>query len=387
MPSLWGAVVTAAIMYLLYWAVLSLFKGRTSLNVEHVEPVRRFALIVPAYNEENGIERTVRSLLALKYPQNLFDVVVVADNCTDDTATVAQKSGASVLIRNNPDLRGKGYALKYAFEELLERNFDAFVIVDADTVADDQCLLTLHRCLDQGQQVVQLWYGVNNPDESMLSYLQHVGNCIENRLFHLPKSRVGLPTILRGNGMCFSCDVLRDNPWDAFSVVEDTEYGLALLEKGVDVHFCDESGVYADFPTTYEQLRMQRVRWASGNSSILKQRAVAYLWQGLLKRNPKLFDMGVSLFVSSRPMMLVASIIPAVFGLVISGGEFLVWWSLALVMAQVLYFLAGIVIAGLSVRRAYHLAGIPFFILWMCGVLVAGLAGYKKNVWVRTKRA
>lgn len=350
-------------------------------------PTWRFALIVPAHNEELGIARTVQSLLDLEYPTQLFEVYVVADNCNDNTAAIAEQSGATVLVRNNMEQRGKGYALNHAFSELLDCGFDAFVVVDADTVVEDNCLLALHQCLDEGQSVIQLWYGVNNPDASMLSYLQYVGNCIENRLFHLPKAQSGLPTILRGNGMCFSQQVIRDNPWDAFSVVEDTEYGLALLEKGIEVHFISAAAVYADFPTTYEQLRMQRIRWASGNSSMLKQKAVGYLWKGAMERNLKLFDMGVSLLVSSRPMMLLASLLPIIFGAIMLGGEFLVWWGAALVLLQGCYVMAAIGAGGLNLRRIYHLAGIPVFAVCMCGVLVAGLVGYKKNAWVRTKRA
>ncbi len=195
-------------------------------------PALRFAVVVPAHDEETTLPRTLAALAAVDYPAELFRVVVVADNCTDRTAQVAEARGARCLVRRDPRNPGKGQALAFAFGILLQEPYEALAVLDADTVPDPDFLRIMNDRLLAGQRVVQALDGVANPDDGPLTYLFHVGNTIENELFHAGKERLGLPTLLRGTGMCFAADVLRRHPWQAFSVTEDTEYGLALLEAG-----------------------------------------------------------------------------------------------------------------------------------------------------------
>src|SRR5699024_8522728 len=99
---------------------------------------RRFAVVVPAYNEEESIASTIRSLSAIDYDSARFKIIVIADNCTDRTAEIAEKEGAAVMVRSSAQKRGKGYALRWCFDRILANNnihnFDAAVVVDADTI-------------------------------------------------------------------------------------------------------------------------------------------------------------------------------------------------------------------------------------------------------------
>ena len=215
------------------WAVLVLlpllYLGLlTLLSVPRRAPVAsklaKFVVVVPAHNEEAQIATTVQSLKAVDYPAELFDVLVVADNCTDATAAHAEAAGARVLQRQNDQLRGKGYALEYAFDTILtDPTVDAAVVVDADTVVSRSLLRAFAARLELGFLAVQAEYGVRNPDASWRTRLMAVALGMFHRLRSLGRERLEVSAGLRGNGMCFATKLLREHPHKAFGLVEDVE--------------------------------------------------------------------------------------------------------------------------------------------------------------------
>jgi 1,2-diacylglycerol 3-beta-glucosyltransferase len=127
----------------------------------------RFDVIVPAHNEAAVIGRVVTSLQKLDWPPERFRILVVADNCTDDTAEIASDAGAVVLQRHDPNLRGKGYALRYAFGRSSDEGYaHAVVVVDADTDAMPNLLEACAARIEAGADAVQVHYGVRNPHDS-----------------------------------------------------------------------------------------------------------------------------------------------------------------------------------------------------------------------------
>ncbi|MCC6345978.1 MAG: glycosyltransferase [Nitrospirales bacterium] len=382
--------LTGAALYLFFLAAVYFF-GKPQGSPAGCAPERRFVLIVPAHNEAEGIGGTLRSLKELDYPPHLYAVVVVADNCTDSTAAVAGAEGIRCLERKDPSRRGKGHALAFALRILMRERYDCFVVVDADSTVHRNFLRVLNGRSLAGQRVIQACYGIANPDASPLTYLFAVGVCIENRLFYEAKTRLGLPVHLRGNGMCFARETLRKQPWSAFSVVEDVEYGIKLIRRGIPVHFALETEVRARQPETFGQARNQRVRWASGNAKISRSYAFTLLKEGVLKRSCALFDAGLSFFVLSKPLLLLLSLLLAAGALLYAStgaprGRFYAGWSLALLGAQAVYLSLGIFLEGLDRRRLSYLLSAPFLLLWFFFIALLGLAGYRGNLWLRTKR-
>lgn len=360
-------------------------------NIYPVQPVtKRFAVIIPAHNEEEVIRCTLESMRLLDYPQKLFDVVVVADNCSDSTASIVKTEGFICLERFDNQNRGKGYALEHAFKQLLTENYDAFVIIDADSVVTPDFLTAMNGRLQQGQSVVQAYYGILNPNSSALTYLFYVGNIIENKLFYAAKEYLGLPIMLRGNGMCFARSIVEQYPWQAYSIVEDTEYGLNLIKADIRIHFATEVQVLAKQPETLRQAHTQRLRWASGNATLSKGYALKLMWQGVVEKRLSLIDAGFSFFVLSKPLLLLGLFVvvslSAVVSLTETGGHFWFLWALLLMAAQTLYLLAGIIMGGVTLRNLWLLLQSPFLLLWFIYVTLLGLAGVKKSQWLRTER-
>jgi 1,2-diacylglycerol 3-beta-glucosyltransferase len=387
--SLAGIVLTAAAVYLVFWAFVYL-ANRAEPGFLPAPPRLRFAVIVPAHDEEEGIAHTLENIKSVDYPQSLFEIVVVADNCSDGTSSVAQSCGVRSLERDDPELRGKGYALQFAFSRLLKESFDAFIVVDADSVLDADFLRVMNDRLLRGEKVVQACYGMSNPDVNPMTYMMQVGNVMENFLFYAAKARLGLPAVLRGNGMCFAREVLEENPWDSFSVVEDTEYTLRLVREGIAIPFAAETRVLARQPETIDQAHTQRVRWASGNLKLTRVHALSLISEGARRGSGTLIDLGVSFLVLSKPLLLLASLLLASATIVVGALAPLnpIAWGLGIFPAALLmiYMAIGIVSAGISPRRFAYLLCTPWYLGWFFLVSLLGVAGYRANLWLRTGR-
>jgi len=348
-----------------------------------------FRLIVPAHNEEQGIADTVHSLLQLDYPKQAFAVVVVADNCSDATAARARESGAEVLERHDDQLRGKGYALKYAFESL-PGDVDAVVVIDADTLVSPNLLTTFSSHLAAGAHAVQADYAVRNPDQSWRTRLIAVAFGAFHIVRGRARERLALSAGLRGNGMCFSTEILRRVAHDAFSIVEDVEYGIRLGEAGQRVHYADAAHVYGEMVSSAAAARSQRTRWEGGRKALKKAHGMRLVKRGLSAQDRVLFDLGFDLLVPPLSRIAVASFA----GFMLTLGAALLWggvfwnvlgaWAFA-VSAVVLYVLRGWSVSGTGLRGLRDLALAPIYVVWKATL------GSRQNArpdapWIRTTR-
>src|SRR5689334_17135046 len=206
-----GALLAVGALYLLVPVVVALFYRERPRGVSGRADV---VVLVPAHDEEDTIAHCVHAFETQTYPRERFQVVVIADNCTDETAAVADKAGAKVLVRDEPDSRGKGRALRWALDELLGRDErpDAFVVVDADSTPDPDLLAGLVSRLEAGAQAVQgesLIVGDGSPAQE----LRAAAFLLVNRARPTGRGMLGLPANLAGNGMLFSTQLLVERPW------------------------------------------------------------------------------------------------------------------------------------------------------------------------------
>ena len=226
-----GALAAAFALYYVMLAIASFFYRQ---ETRAMRPRKRIAVLVPAHDEAALIARCVQSLQAQTYPSRLYDVIVVADNCSDATASIARSAGADVLVRDEPDARGKGRALRWAFDRVLRRPIppEAVVVVDADSVADPCFLSALVRPFESGVSAVQ-GESLLAEDGSRAASLRAAAFLLVNRVRPAGRSALGLPCDLTGNGMLLSSKLLRAYPWDAFTSAEDLEYTVNLRLAGV----------------------------------------------------------------------------------------------------------------------------------------------------------
>lgn len=291
-----GAAVAAPAGYL---AALSIAAARRRSNEPlRSEPSLRLAVLVPAHDEELLVGRCVDTLAAQDYPEHLYRVLVIADNCTDDTAQVARKHGAEVLERTDPYNRGKGHALRWAMDRLLaDPEIDAFVIVDADSITEPGLLRALASTAEGGAPAVQADYAalVEEPDDR--AQLRAAAFLLFHRVRFTGKAALGLPCSLVGNGMLFTRSLIQEHAWSAFSEVEDLEYSLQLRLAGIGPAFAASARLAAPVSPSGPAAEVQRRRWEGGRIRVARKYLPMLVRQMAAHRRADLWDAATDLAV------------------------------------------------------------------------------------------
>lgn len=353
-------------------------------------PPRRTTVVVPAHDEEAGIADTVRSLLAVDHPRDRFEVLVVADNCRDRTAEVARAAGAEVLVRIDAERRGKGYALRAAFDQVLAGGeAEAIAVVDADTVVSPNLLSAFAARFASGAQALQAHYGVRNSGDSWRTRLLSLAFAVFHGVRSLGRERLGLSCGLRGNGMAFTRDVLIEVPHEAWSVVEDLEYGLQLGLAGHRVHYVEEAEVLGDMAATEAASRSQRRRWEGGRWALARTQVVPLLRRAWTERSLLLADLALDVLVPPLTTLVVGA--GAGLGACLLAGalgappSLAPWLFGASLLALVAYVLRGWALSGTGLRGLIDLLLAPAYMVWK--VVLRFLPGtHRPREWVRTRR-
>lgn len=371
-----------------YLFVLAIFSARPKDPV-YGEPRAFFDVIVPAHNEAAYIATAVDALLHLDYPAHLFRVVVVADNCTDETAANATNAGATVLVRDDPGQRGKGYALEMAFDRsLAEGKADAVVVVDADAIPSANLLRAFAVRLESGAPAVQSDYTVLNPEASWRTRLMRIALATFVGVRALGRERLGLSAGLRGTGMCFTTKTLRAVKPAAHSNVEDLEYSLWMGEAGLRVHFAAEAEVRSEMTTSGATAEVQRGRWEGGRRRLARAEGPRLLGKALATRSAILLDLALDLLVPplTRLSALVALGCTLAAGLALrdhaAWGALLVWAACAAMLGA--YCMRGWVLSKTGARGLIDLAHAPLYMTWKASALLRGAGA--SDAWIRTER-
>lgn len=376
--------------YQFFLSLVSLFAKK---KIEFTSEInRKFAVIVPAHNEEKIISKTIYSLSNLIYPKKNYDVFVIADNCTDQTAQIARTLGTTVLERTNPTQKGKGYALRWAYDEVLahENKYDAIIVVDADSLVSGNFLEVMNDYLARGSRVIQCSDLVLPEPGNWSVEATRIGFLLYNYVKPLGRKVLGLNMGLRGNGMCFSADVLNEIPWQAWSLTEDVEYGLILLLEGVSIDFAPEATVYAQMPIEASNAETQRSRWEIGRIQIIRSYTPKFLYKAMSKRSPAYFDVFVELI--TPPFVNMMLMVTIIFGagiilwlLALLPTMHLLMWGL-LLSTGFCYLFIGLYVGGADKALYKSLLQLPLYIFWKLKVYVKALLIGKEKNWIRTTR-
>jgi cellulose synthase/poly-beta-1,6-N-acetylglucosamine synthase-like glycosyltransferase len=369
----------------IYLLTLTLAGALPAKSIPANRAAGRIAIVVPAHDEESGIVGTVQNLRSLAIKDGETDVIVIADNCTDRTAEKAEQAGARVWIRNRPDLRGKGHALHEVFTALLEEGFIAFVVIDADSIAENNLLTTLRQYLADGAMAIQIRNEVANANGNLRTRVLAIALSAFNVLRPRGRARLGLSAGIQGNGFALHRNALLRQPYLAGSVVEDLEYHLLLTQSGIQVRFAYETGVRSELPTGKKGIQSQRARWEGGRFRMMRSHIPA-LFQRLLKGNGHALEPLLELLL--LPLAYHSSLILLAAGLFLvsanATGAILAGLSLGIL---VLHLLFAIWVAKLPPRYLLSLVYIPFYMIWKIGMLPKTLIQSRAHsAWVRTDR-
>lgn len=356
-------------------------------------PTPRFAVVVPAHDEEGSVAATVASCLKLEDPGAGYAVVVVADNCSDRTAEVARAAGAQVLERFDDTNKSKGHALRHYFERPEADRpggpFDAAVIVDADTLVDAHLLRSFAEELARGRDWLQCYYTVSNPSASWRTELLTVAFALANGVWPQGMDRLGLGATLKGNGMCFSRRGLDRVPFRAAGLVEDLEFSWTLRVAGERVAFVGGARVYGEMVSRGgEAAAGQRRRWEAGRRALRGRFLGPILGSpalGIWRKGMYAVELASPPLVELAAGLLAAALVHplALWRLELAG------WSRALAIPHGLmgltllaYGLSPLAAVGLPARYLGSLSHVPRYAAWK----LAAAWGRAPREWVRTRR-
>ncbi len=281
--------VFAIICYYLFLGVVGLFRKKEKKNYA---PKNKFALLIAAHNEEVVVGSLIESMLKLNYPKEMYDVFVIADNCTDDTAKIAKGYGVNVCERFSKDKRGKGYALEWMFAKLfdMQKQYDAVAIFDADNLVHKDFLKEMNSKMQEGYKVVQGYIDSKNPEDSWIAASYSIGFWTQNRMNQLAKANLGLTSQIGGTGFAIETNTLKKLGWGATCLTEDLEFTCKLVLNGEKVGWAHDAIIYDEKPLKLKQSWSQRKRWMQGFTDVASRYFFKLLRKSIVERKFYVFD-------------------------------------------------------------------------------------------------
>lgn len=282
---------TGFYFYQIVYVFVSLF-----IKSKELEALKshKYAVVIAARNESAVIGQLINSIKKQNYPSKLVDIYVVADNCTDNTAEIAKNAGARVFERFNRQRVGKGYALDYAFKNIINSNFsyEGYFVFDADNLLDENYISEMNKVFDNGYKVITSYRNSKNYDTNWLSAGYSLWFLREAK--YLNNSRMILNTgcAISGTGFMVSDEVIRkNNGWKHHLLTEDIEFSIDNALQGEKIGYCGKAVLYDEQPYLFEQSWNQRLRWAKGFYQVFAKYGMSLIKNIITKRSFCCYDM------------------------------------------------------------------------------------------------
>jgi cellulose synthase/poly-beta-1,6-N-acetylglucosamine synthase-like glycosyltransferase len=368
--------------------------GCFALRKERTSPVapgvlsHSTAVLIPAYNEEAGILPTIRDVQSQLGPNDR--ILVVADNCSDDTAAIVQESGVEVTVRADPARRGKGYALEFGVRHLALNPPGVVVIMDADCRLGENALRHLSDCAMASGRPVQSLYFMLAPENALPGTGVNIfGWRVKNWIRPLGLGLLGLPTQLFGTGMAFPFTLLLDRNLGNSRLAEDTALGIALASAGYPPLFMSEARVHSYFPVSHAGTEQQRQRWEKGHLDNIVDLVPGALARSLHDRNFGLAALAIDLAVPPLSLLVFVTVLCEIFG-GIAFGLGAPSAALAIPSLNTLLLVLGTALAWTAVGRDVlplrELLRLPLHAIQKLGSYHRIASGKATSAWIRTDR-
>ena len=347
----------------------------------------RVTVLVPAHNESGNMLPTLRAVLA--QAGKSIHVLVVADNCSDDTADVARKAGVEVIERHNPSLRGKGYALDFGIQHMKVSPPQAVIILDADCLPENGVLEKLaNRAMFTSRPVQALYLMKNMHKPSLKEKIAEFAWLVKNHVRPKGLQNMGLPCHLTGSGMAFSWEVLQGASLATGNIVEDMQLGMTLTAQGLPPLFSEDTVVTSAFPNNQEGAVSQRTRWEHGHLAMMWHEGLPGFFRGLFKQDKALVGLALDVCIPPLALLLVAvlawGLLVGVYALARTNATafvislaYLVAMAAAVGLAWRTFGRAVVTGRELLMAPAYVLAKLPVYV---------GFLFRRQAEWVRSKR-
>ena len=372
---------------LLIQVLASLFWLGRSKEIPTLNKISSVAVVVPAHNESIGIINTVNSVLPqLKHNDQL---IVIADNCSDDTASIARGLGAIVVERQSETLRGKGFALDFGLKYLKANPPQVVIMIDADcTISENGIAALTHACITNKRPIQALDIMLSPPSAGLKTKIAEFAWLVKNQVRPLGFKVLGLPCQLMGTGMAFLWDDIANTSLATGHIAEDMKLGIDLCGINKAPLFFPQACVSSYFPVTQSAAKTQRARWEHGHLSVILSDAPKLFLKAFQSKNGQMLGMAFDLIVPPLAILTLMCVFLSVLILLIHqwisvtvflSSAVLLLFFLAISILIAWYFFARTVISfrQLCYAPIYALVKIPLYIKFFVN---------RQVEWVRSKR-
>lgn len=301
-------------VYSLYFVVTALFLFKKKKETEVLsEKQNHFTILIPARNEENVIKDVIESFNKQKYPKDKYEVIVVINNTLDNTESVSKSSGASILLCERR-IKNKGDALKEAFDKLNNKETDAYIIMDADNIVNEEFLSEMNKSINKGALVAKSNMDIKAKQNTWVSSSYAIYFFIQSILFSKPRNNIGVSSAINGTGIMIKKEVIDKYGFNVKTITEDLEFMTLCALNNIKITYVENAICYAEHPSNFKVSMLQRRRWTKG----IYEGFILYinkLAKHLIKYHT--IESLDCLLIYSTPIILIAGIISFIINLLI----------------------------------------------------------------------
>ena len=379
--------IPIAILFMQLFMACLQSRNYKSLAIDYTKKRPSIAIVVPAHNEAGVIEKTLSSLLPQLTTKD--KVIVIADNCSDNTAEIAKNMGANAIERFSETHRGKGYALDFAIQNLKQQPPEIIIIVDADCVVSTNLVDVLARKCQLLQKPIQAKYDMEFMSKgSLKKQLTAFSWLIKNYVRPIGNRAFNFPCQLMGTGMAFLWADISRCQLASGHLVEDMKLGLDLAQINKAPVFCEEAKVVSYFPESEEGITTQRTRWEHGHLGIIMHEAPALIWRAIQSKNLDMFMMTLDIIVPPIALLFILTV-----SMFITSLLFFIWSGLqsAFLVNAINVFLLGLGIFlawlkyGQSIISLKSVLLAPLILLSKLPIYI-GFIFNRQVEWVKSQR-
>lgn len=304
-------VLAITLVYSLYFSLVGIYglikKRKTELPKEN--KVNRFAILIAARNESMVIGNLIDSLKKLDYPKDSYKIYVIPNNCKDNTEEISIKHGADIL-KCEVKTKTKADVLRYAFDKLRNEKIDAYVIFDADNIADKYFLKEMNKVLNTGYNVAQGLREAKNPSDSWVSGSYAIYYMLSNLFINLSRNNNNISCSINGTGFMVSKKLIDEKGFNTKSLTEDIEFSSICALNNEKIYFAKKAITYDEHPESFKVSMKQRKRWSTGTIQCMNMYSKKLLKNFLKTGSIASLDM---YFVFIAPVIQILSFLNILF--------------------------------------------------------------------------
>ncbi len=258
-------------IYMIYFGIIAIGIFLKNKKIEISKEKRKFAILVPARNEETVIRNLLVSLKNQNYDKDKYDIFVLPNNCTDRTEEICNIENVKTL-KFKEKISSKGEVLKLAFNRIENelKSYDAFLIFDSDNVVHPNFISKMNDAYNAGYKIAQGYRDSKNPSDTWISNTHSLYYWLQNFFFNKARMNLGKSSFLNGTGMMISKEFIKENGYNVSTITEDIELTVQCAINNVKIAFVEDAITYDEQPLKFEDSYKQRKRWSKGMLDCLK---------------------------------------------------------------------------------------------------------------------